>query len=476
MDGSDHSGISSSTPIKRSSTPKVSSSVTGTNENDKNYQQMGMNLQNSKKPMAKNFMSPTISAASKAIAPRKKILGERNEISDTNTQNTSNFDNSEDSCSLNDDSPLKSSDPLPKNYPSPRPQFLRYKPNRCREIILRHENEAKEERKEGPSIDKDISLPCKENEGADLVCGSEEVEENDEVVEEEEEEEEENEGFLRRVLKLTLVLVFLMVSTLHISSMNSPETSPALQAMDSFKNGYFKVHDHFLNKMEFKEIVKILRRGGEFFDGNLGLMKVNQTVLGKCIAAEREIVEDVYLLKGKEISGNLGEEGELEGGESKDEVVFDQMVEGEESEDEVVFDQMVENFEFKETESIIDKLESLEDNHMMQITSNAFEQENEFAMEAVTEEVDNVGDVELEMVESDGMTKTEHISDNSGEGSISESVDKESPSFEIVNFEAENELKEGIVEQIGTDEVVIGGTIVLAIVAVFGIGFAPEEE
>ena len=42
---------------------------------------MGPNSPNPKKLTQKHYMSPTISAASKAIIPKKKILAERNEAS-----------------------------------------------------------------------------------------------------------------------------------------------------------------------------------------------------------------------------------------------------------------------------------------------------------------------------------------------------------------------------------------------------------
>lgn len=54
----------------------------------KYYQQMGTNFHNPKKPMAKNYRSPTISAASKAISPRKKVLTERNEGPDEKIDQT----------------------------------------------------------------------------------------------------------------------------------------------------------------------------------------------------------------------------------------------------------------------------------------------------------------------------------------------------------------------------------------------------
>ncbi|KAK9228997.1 hypothetical protein WN944_021954 [Citrus x changshan-huyou] len=453
MDASDRSRISSSAPIKRSSIPKSSSSATGTDENELSYQQMGISLQNSKKPMTKHFMSPTISASSKAIAPRKKVLAERNE----------NADNSD--LSVNVDSSLSPYDPL-TNYPSPRPKFLRYKPNRRREIFLRCENEA----------NGSISLPCKKDENADFVCVSQEGEELDEGEGEveEEEEEEEKEGFLRRVLKLMLVLALLVSSTMYISFMNSPKASPTLQAMEDFKDGYLKIYDHAYGAMRrlggedhllklvgLKEILKKFEIGNEFLDIHMGLMTVNQTViLGECI--EEELAKDFHFGSVEETSDNLGEVVELEAGER--EHVSDHGT----TKTEEISDQMFENFELKGTESI-DKAESLLDNQMPTV-SNAFDPENEQVIEPVPE----VNSVEVgagEMVEI-GMTNIEN--DEAGEVSMIERVDNEISSFEILNFEAEGELKEGLAEPIETDtmfETVIGVTMVFAIIAPLALAF-----
>ncbi|KAK9231905.1 hypothetical protein WN943_022146 [Citrus x changshan-huyou] len=455
MDASDRTRISSSTPIKRSSTPKSLSSATGTDENDLSYQQMGISLQNSKKPMTKHFMSPTISASSKAIAPRKKVLAERNE----------NADNSV--LSVNVDSSLSPYDPLP-NYPSPRPKFLRYKPNRRREIFLRCENEA----------NGSISLSCKKDEKADFVCVSQEGEERDEgegeVEEEEEEEEEEKEGFLRRVLKLMLVLALLVSSTMYISFMNSPKASPTLQAMEDFKDGYLKIYDHAYGAMRrlggedhllkivgLKEILKKFEIVNEFLDIHMGLMTVNQTViLGECI--EEELAKDFHFGLVEETSDNLGEVVELEAGER--EHVSDHG----KTKTEEISDKMFENFELKGTESI-DKAESLLDNQMPTV-SNAFDPENEQVIEPVPE-VNSVEAGAGEMVEI-GMTNIEN--DEAGEVSMTERVDNEISSFEILNFEADGELKEGLAEPIETDtmfETVIGVTMVFAIIAPLALAF-----
>uniref|UniRef100_A0A7N1A7F5 Uncharacterized protein n=1 Tax=Kalanchoe fedtschenkoi TaxID=63787 RepID=A0A7N1A7F5_KALFE len=114
----------------------------------------------------KNFMSPTISAASKAVVHRKKVLAERLRGEATEPtcakllhRRSTSFDlkyqgsvavyNSADSLSLRveetngvedgeDGDKSKPYDPV-FNYCSPRPKFLLYKPDRRSEILRRYE-------------------------------------------------------------------------------------------------------------------------------------------------------------------------------------------------------------------------------------------------------------------------------------------------------------------------------------------------
>ncbi|ONI15717.1 hypothetical protein PRUPE_3G057400 [Prunus persica] len=156
MEGSDKV-LLSSTPTRRSVTQEPSAS----DENDQYYQQVGnSHLRSPKKPMAKNYMSPTISATSKAIVSRMNILGERNEASEPKFSNTlveksphigtdngndslsqalpltpSVFQSHDDGKALSDSLSSRPYDPI-TNYLSPRPQFLRYNPNRRRERFL----------------------------------------------------------------------------------------------------------------------------------------------------------------------------------------------------------------------------------------------------------------------------------------------------------------------------------------------------
>ncbi|KAM0004658.1 hypothetical protein Hdeb2414_s0007g00234121 [Helianthus debilis subsp. tardiflorus] len=89
-------------------------------------------------------MSPTISATNKAFVPKKKILGERNETLDVVEQHCGSKPVK---CSVVDSDDdmerdfvgSKPYDPV-KNYLSPKPKFLRYNPDRRREILSLQEN------------------------------------------------------------------------------------------------------------------------------------------------------------------------------------------------------------------------------------------------------------------------------------------------------------------------------------------------
>ncbi|XP_044495809.1 uncharacterized protein LOC123218418 [Mangifera indica] len=457
MEGSDSKSIASKALVK------IKSSSTSTDENAE-----CTGLQNSKRSTTtKHFMSPTISTASKAIAPRKKILAERNEICDTHIPKPSNFSLSDDSLSFSDDSTIKSYDPL-KNCTSPRPKFLRYKPDRRREFVKQ-----------------EIKVKGMKEE-ATLICASEKGFVKEEVEEEEEEEEEEErEGFLRRIFKFVLVLFVLVFSTLYISSMNSPTCSHAFQSIEGLKDRWYpKIHDgvyeamrslrgedHFFRTMKFKDFLKICTGGSEFVGEYVGLMKLNQTFinerfeggeiveeesdnLGEVVelqggdnknfgemvelrAGESEnlegfdqMVEDVNLDKVEEVGDNLGGVVEPKGGESKD---FCEIVELQVSETEKVevADLILENFALKWTEEYAEKPESFDDNKKS---------------EAVNEPVQEVNNV---VARGSKMVESEHITD-----------------IETLNSEAESTSKEGLLEQIETDNTFMAAVGVALLFAV----------
>ncbi|KAK8618811.1 hypothetical protein V6N13_132790 [Hibiscus sabdariffa] len=304
MRGSEKKLYFSSPPIKSSASP-------ANDENDRPNQQMGLNLQKPMKQTVKNFMSPTVSAASKASFPRKKVLGERNESPGSNSfithfsksssfdskllpkiisqKNSSNPDPKEPSShktplsySSRDGTPSPEPyDPL-KNYLSPRPQFLRYNPDRRKEIFLRLEMEGREgddstaESHEADTVSSDnSSLASSSSSQEDDEFGDE----SESLLEEEDEEEGEEEAAwsLGGVLKCFLLSAVLLLSTSYISSMNSLVSAPAFEVPAlGFQNHSFGIAEG-------------LEGGYKFLDGKeeqLGLLSFTQTIADEVIAEE----------------------------------------------------------------------------------------------------------------------------------------------------------------------------------------------
>ncbi|KAJ9179259.1 hypothetical protein P3X46_011068 [Hevea brasiliensis] len=349
MDVVDKNGPSSSTAIKHPSISK------GADENEESYEEMGVNVQNSKKPTTKHYMSPTISAASKANPPRKKILAERNESLDNSLQKTpasldskatssTEFDDNEQNV-LVDDLSSGPYDPL-TNYLSPRPKFLRYKPNRRQELFLRRENQAKEGNDDGLTIVGNGSLKTEKgiNSEANLAssCGSlatgfndANVKQESELMDESEDEfeevcEEGGWGF-RGILKILVLLTVLVFSTLYISSMNSPTPPPVVQAVMGLKDGYHMIQGHiheFVMSLESGKYLLVDREGTQMSFIDIDGIE------------EEEMIEDVKIGE-TEHSDGLNEVMEIRNGEVKvlemvedeEEGVVDEFREGEESAD-----------------------------------------------------------------------------------------------------------------------------------------------
>ncbi|CAA2995647.1 Hypothetical predicted protein [Olea europaea subsp. europaea] len=232
-----------------------------------------------KKPVAKHFMSPTISASSKVSVPRKKILAERNEyssLSDTQIWKTQDMDMKNsighydlspswfipskncDRVSNDDgvvtDSSLKPYDPL-TNYLSPRPKYLRYHPNKRRLIFHRKVSESREGKDgTGPGEEESLAdaqdslVHAQENE-ENLVEVDGNTDDDDDVEENEEEEDDEvgeYEGIgwsLRGVLKFLLTFYLCFLSKTYIYSTNSSTPSPSQQAILSFKDDYTMIQN-----------------------------------------------------------------------------------------------------------------------------------------------------------------------------------------------------------------------------------------
>lgn len=347
MDDSDKGLFSSSTAtIKPSVIPKFS--ATGQpDENTQNCDKMVSKLHSSlKKPPIKHFMSPTVSAASKASAPRNKVLVERNEAlnsTETHHNNTTNLYSkisplcSTDSSVSNRVTPVQSRgsesddeqntcvsdsslayDPL-TNSLSPRPKFLRYKPNRRREIFLGEENEiGKEnvvfgvksnvrldsqmgfvkqedgenmtgnEQDEGSGVKSSACLASRRNiSKEDKVPSSEEsiVDQKDEKINElngdhqeddsdeeiEEFEKEENYSVLKNVMEFLLVIGILFLSTIYICSMNSPSPSLTPHALGHLKYGYHRIQN-YASEVDFLEgrSLSLVQKEGMQFNSSVG--------------------------------------------------------------------------------------------------------------------------------------------------------------------------------------------------------------
>ncbi|CAN0878122.1 hypothetical protein LINGRAHAP2_LOCUS12307 [Linum grandiflorum] len=218
------------------------------------------NLSSVKKSPMKHFLSPTVNQLS-----RTKILGERNDESlpvkfippppPTPPQalsfklNTDGFrDENEKDNVMSDDSLLIPYNPA-SNYLSPRPKFLRYRPER-RSLILQRRVELEEDvldLEQDTDTEAEISplSPAKEDNVLDLEQDTDSTEadissgnaaaaaplspaknkEVDDGIEEESEEdefeEEEGRSVLGRVFRFLLLLMVVAASTVYITSMNN---------------------------------------------------------------------------------------------------------------------------------------------------------------------------------------------------------------------------------------------------------------
>ncbi|KAK6914811.1 hypothetical protein RJ641_019928 [Dillenia turbinata] len=253
-----------------------------TNENEHIIQRMAPNPQETRK----HFMSPTISASLKTNVPRKNVLAERNENLENPENPESNFskthiqkppildaanplspcnsfsdgslskhgfpspkmlDEAQDSDSR-DQSSSKPYDPL-TNYLSPRPKFLRYNPNRRREIFLRRVQEINESKDGLDSV------------RSSSVSLSHDVDHEDDDVEEDEETERKCLR-LNEVLKCFLLLAVVVISAFCIVHMSSPEiSSTSLETMWGFGDWYIKMQNH----TDFAVSVKKFKLGSDFF-------------------------------------------------------------------------------------------------------------------------------------------------------------------------------------------------------------------
>lgn len=463
---------------------------------------MGPNSPNPKKLTQKHYMSPTISAASKAIIPKKKILAERNEasepiFSEPVVQKTSNLESKPTSSNSvtgksdiaspqgfepNDneenvvaDGSLRPYDPL-TNYLSPRPKFLRYKPNRRQEIFHRLENEIPEG-KDGLSSTSGSSESQKvSDEESDSGSGHgslisstqedakqdhEEIEESDE---ENEEVEEEEVWSVKRVLESLFWFVLLVISTLYVSSMNSPEPSPSLQSFEGPKYGYCEIQNRTLEAFMAKKVESGSNIWDERDELQMALDQVSQKADDEWIK-EEEMVQDVKM-GGESEAVEVDEDG-MKGVVDEMGEVLDLQVEDIEANcnhqrmfTSEISDQIDENSELQYA-GTIEKFEAFQDYQAPSMSdgvdlrimesdiSNVLEEENDVWVKEA-EEVNNEKAGEEEMVER-----------------RMEEMENGDTDTEILNFEVEEEL-EGLKKQLETDsllKLVIGVSVFSMIVA-----------
>lgn len=463
---------------------------------------MGPNSPNPKKLTQKHYMSPTISAASKAIIPKKKILAERNEasepiFSEPVVQKTSNLESKPTSSNPvtgksdiaspqgfepNDneenvvaDGSLRPYDPL-TNYLSPRPKFLRYKPNRRQEIFHRLENEIPEG-KDGLSSTSGSSESQKvSDEESDSGSGHgslisstqedakqdhEEIEESDE---ENEEVEEEEVWSVKRVLESLFWFVLLVISTIYVSSMNSPEPSPSLQSFEGPKYGYCEIQNRTLEAFMAKKVESGSNIWDERDELQMALDQVSQKTDDEWIK-EEEMVQDVKM-GGESEAVEVDEDG-MKGVVDELGEVLDLQVEDIEANcnhqrmfTSEISDQIDENSELQYA-GTIEKFEAFQDYQAPSMSdgvdllimesdiSNVLEEENDVWVKEA-EEVNNEKAGEEEMVER----RMEEMENGDTE-------------IEILNFEVEEEL-EGLKKQLETDsllKLVIGVSVFSMIVA-----------
>ena len=483
----------------------------GLYENDPRH-----SFQNPKKPTTKNFMSPTISAASKAAIPRKKILAERNGASGSISPDTHFSKTPQDKKSppqdlgINgSDSPLcrttplsyraseseddgqnsapdlssKPYDPL-TNYLSPRPKFLRYNPTRRREIFLLKEEEIKDG-KDRLSISRNVSF---ESQNAGDEDGTPDTlpqgqNEDEEIVKDEveiEEEEERGENCLKWVLNALFVFVILLLSTSYISSMNSPTPSPVVEAIEVLKDGYLKIQSH---------IFEAASENGHGFTRAVagfqnGYLKIQSLMVGatttsvKISESQSDFMEqqqewEMGLMEAYQEAVDGEVVGDENGGVEEETDQLGQVEENEgvcdkdKEEAREVSDQMAENMEF--VEKTAEKFEAFQDDLIK------------------TPEPAVPGVSEKDLMNTDSISKYEQEEDDGIEVAaeevkgVEEIANKENTNIGVANLEPEVNLKEEeeVLELMETESIpknVIWASIFAIIVSSLVLGFHLKHQ
>ncbi|KAK8524879.1 hypothetical protein V6N13_015876 [Hibiscus sabdariffa] len=466
-----------------------------------------------------SFSSPAIKSSvstdrSYENFSRKKVLGERNESPGSNSTIT-HFSKSPSldskpspeiiSKASQKNSPNPESDPKVtskdhydplKNYLSPRPQFLRYDPDRRREIFLRLGMEDKEGDDSTSESDDEADTVSSDNsslassssqEDEEFRDGCESLfEEEDEEFDSEREEEiqEERAWSFRGVLKYFLLSVVLLLSTSYISSMNSPVSAPA------FEGPALCFQNHSIGIAEGFEI------GYKFLDAKqeqLGLLSFTQTMADEVIEEEMTEnanmghiaileLEDTIVEPEEIVEGELMEDGDGEGEHvTEDESVKIEWQEvqetGEQIEEtrDVIEDKMVGDIE-QQGQQTDEEIEFLQVDHQASLLSEGTESLEE------TREVPMEADEDIHKETSDITDMVQVlIMRTRSAGSVLEKWGKSI----ALKFQEMDQLK-GLNQHMGTEmfpKVVFGILAFAAIVAsfVFGSnirrkGIAPQQD
>ncbi|XP_055827771.1 uncharacterized protein LOC129895990 [Solanum dulcamara] len=436
------------------------------------------------KPVTKNFMSPTISAASKASIPiRKKILAERNELSSsceslpphkasnlgskTSSLNStshrsgklpissysyaSESDNDQENNSVVDSS-YKPYDPLTNDL-GPRPKYLRYQPNRRRGTVLdlqkSDDNQGSLQQTQDPSnLPEECNLEPENDE--DLVEDS--IEDDEEEIE----EEVDQEWSLKGVFKILLLLVVFFLSGSNLSSMDSVVSSGS---GDMIRKNIFEAVFH-----EVYGTGSVYVDEPEYYQS--GFLELSQREVNYELKAV-EFVEDILELLEVE-SVEMEETTEPQKGPSADididqddmEVeVIHSVVRGDEEEetmsttaDEVTNSNEVDEEEVRDFDDQLQRDQALEKQDP--------EQEN---LEVLTDDISstNANEPKFELAEDDNKVEyVEKIShEQADEAEISETVSEGAEEIEteveISNLGTEIESENAEVKKIGPSNTVI---------------------
>ncbi|CAN1836837.1 hypothetical protein LINPERHAP1_LOCUS34890 [Linum perenne] len=364
----------------------------------------------------KHFMSPTISGASKVNQPsRAKILAERNG-SPVTLPRSSSFklssgndgfgDENEKECNNNKRVIIEDSLPIPydpaSNYLSPRPRFLRYRPDRRSQILERRVEFDALDLKKDAGTQADISsgdstplAPAKDDEVDSVSDVSEEEFDEDEF------EDDGGSSIFRRVFQVLMLLMVLVASTLYIMSMNNhlidfdEPTYAADREIQSYPIG-------FLRRIE---------ANGSYYDYLLaggGTLPQQQEL--KLVNPVQEVVEEEEAMEVLEGGILVVEQPSEEAMEMQEEEVSEYWIDG--AEEEVSYTEIIHPaaMEVQEEERFID----------VEQKGDGKEEEEEEAMEVseeeepseateIQEEEDNLIDVE-EVSEDVPYTEITHLS------------------------------------------------------------------